>query len=231
MTPLARRLLAELIGTAFLLAGIIGSGIMASRLTDDAGLQLLQNAFATAAILVALILALGPVSGAHFNPAVTIADWRFKGLAGGVAALYILAQLAGAFLGALLANLMFDLDAVSIATTERSGANLLLAEVIATFGLLLVIFAVVRTGRPTLAAFTVGAFIAAAFYFTSSTSFANPAVTFGRMFSDTFAGIAPESVPGFVVAELVGMLIAIGVIAVLYPDVEETAGDVIVPHG
>jgi arsenate reductase len=222
---------AEFIGTAFLLAGIVGSGIMASRLTPDSGLQLLQNAFATAALLTALILALGPLSGGHFNPAVTGADWWFGGLSGREALAYAVAQISGGVLGVMIANLMFELDAVSWSTTDRSGAGLFLAEVVATFGLLMVIFGVVRSGRPGAAPFAVGAYIAAAFYFTSSTSFANPAVTIGRMFSDTFAGVAPASVPAFVIAEMVGMVLAVAAVRFLYPDVDEHAVEVVVPHG
>jgi arsenate reductase len=192
---------------------------------------LLQNAFATAALLTALILALGPLSGGHFNPAVTGADWWFGGLSGREALAYAVAQISGGVLGVMIANLMFELDAVSWSTTDRSGAGLFLAEVVATFGLLMVIFGVVRSGRPGAAPFAVGAYIAAAFYFTSSTSFANPAVTIGRMFSDTFAGVAPASVPAFVIAEMVGMVLAVAAVRFLYPDVDEHAVEVVVPHG
>ena len=222
---------AEFIGTAFLLAGIVGSGITASRLTSDSGLQLLQNALATAALLTALILAFGPLSGGHFNPVVTVADWWFGGLSGREALAYTVAQISGGVLGVMIANLMFELDAVSWSTTDRSSAGLFLAEVVATFGLLMVIFGVVRSGRPGAAPFAVGAYIAAAFYFTSSTSFANPAVTVGRMFSDTFAGIAPSSAPAFVIAEMVGMVLAVVAVRFLYPDVDEHAVEVVVPHG
>jgi arsenate reductase len=222
---------AEFIGTAFLLAGIVGSGIMASRLTSDSGLQLLQNALATGALLTALILAFGPLSGGHFNPVVTGADWWFGGLPRSEALAYVGAQLSGGILGVMIANLMFDLDAIAWSTTDRSGANLWFAEVVATFGLLMVIFGVVRSGRPGVAPFAVGAYIVGAFYFTSSTSFANPAVTVGRMFSDTFAGIAPASAPGFVVAEIVGMVLAVVAVPFLYPDVDEHAVEVVVPHG
>ena len=222
---------AEFIGTAFLLAGIVGSGITASRLTSDSGLQLLQNAFATAALLTALILAFGPLSGGHLNPVVTVADWWFGGLSGREALAYTVAQISGGVLGVMIANLMFELDAVSWSTTDRSSAGLFLAEVVATFGLLMVIFGVVRSGRPGAAPFAVGAYIAAAFYFTSSTSFANPAVTIGRMFSDTFAGIAPSSAPAFVIAEMLGMVLAVVAVRFLYPDVDEHAVEVVVPHG
>lgn len=216
--PLARRLTAEFTGTAFLVAGVVGSGIMAARLTDDRGLQLLQNAAATAGVLVALILALGPVSGAHFNPAVTLVDRAFGGIDTPTAVLYILAQVTGAILGAIVANAMFDLPLVEWSTTARSGGNLWFAEGIATLGLLVVIFGIVRSGRSAMAAIAVAGYIAGAYYFTSSTSFANPAVTIGRAFSDTFAGIEPSSVPMFVVAQLAGALAATGLILVLYPD-------------
>jgi glycerol uptake facilitator-like aquaporin len=229
--PIVRRLTAELTGTAFLVAGVVGSGIMAQRLTDDRGLQLLQNAAATAGVLVALILALGPASGAHFNPAVTLVDRVFGGIDTPTAIGYVIAQVVGAILGAIAANVMFDLPAVEWSTTARSGGNLWFAEAIATLGLLVVIFGVVRSGRSTVAAFAVAGYIAGAYYFTSSTSFANPAVTIGRAFSDTFAGIEPASVPMFIVAQLTGAGLATGLILVIYPRVAQVAGDVIVPHG
>ena len=228
--PLGRKLLAEFIGTAFLLAGIVGSGIMAERLTDDVGLQLLQNAIATAAVLIAVILALGSVSGAHLNPAVTIADRAFGGLDNRTAVGYVAAQIAGGVVGVVVANLMFDLPAVDWSTTERSAAHLWLAEVVATFGLLLVIFGLVRSRRTSAVAFAVGAYIAGAFYFTSSTSFANPAVTLARTLSDTFAGIEPASVPAFLGAELIGTALAVVVIGLLFPHIDELARDVVVPH-
>lgn len=228
---IVRRLTAELTGTAFLVAGVVGSGIMAQRLTDDRGLQLLQNAAATAGVLVALILALGAASGAHFNPAVTLVDRVFGGIDTPTAIGYVIAQVVGAILGAIAANVMFDLPAVEWSTTARSGGNLWFAEAIATLGLLVVIFGVVRSGRSTVAAFAVAGYIAGAYYFTSSTSFANPAVTIGRAFSDSFAGIEPASVPMFIVAQLVGAGLATGVILVIYPRVAQVAGDVIVPHG
>jgi glycerol uptake facilitator-like aquaporin len=229
--PIVRRLTAELTGTAFLVAGVVGSGIMAQRLTDDPGLQLLQNAAATAGVLVALILALGGASGAHFNPAVTLVDRVFGGIDTPTAIGYVIAQVAGAILGAIVANVMFDLPAVEWSTTARSGGNLWFAEAIATLGLLVVIFGVVRSGRSTVAAFAVAGYIAGAYYFTSSTSFANPAVTIGRAFSDTFAGIEPASVPMFIVAQLAGAGLATGLILVIHPRVALVAGDVIVPHG
>lgn len=225
-----RRFTAEFVGTAFLLAAIVGSGIMAERLTEDAGLVLLQNAFATAGVLAALILALGPASGAHFNPAVTLTDRAFGGIDTPTAVGYIAAQTSGAVVGAIAANLMFDLDAVSWSATDRSGLNLAFAESVATLGLLLVIFGVVRAGRSGLAGFAVGGYIAGAFYFTSSTSYANPAVTVGRMFSDTFTGIEPASVPAFIGAQLVAVLVAVALIPLIYPRIGEVADQVVVPH-
>lgn len=227
---LLAKLAAEFVGTAFLLAAVVGSGIMAERLTDDVGLQLLQNAFATAGVLTALILALGTASGAHFNPAVTLADRAFGGIDTPTAIGYVVAQVSGAVTGVVVANVMFDLDLVDWSTTDRSSGHLVFAEVVATLGLLLVIFGVVRSGRPTLAAFSVGGYIAGAYYFTSSTSFANPAVTIARAFSDTFAGIEPASVPAFVAAQLVGTVVAVGLIALIYPDIDEVADQVVIPH-
>ena len=225
-----RRLLGEFLGTAFLVTAVVGSGIMASRLSpNDAGLELLENAAATAAALVAIILAIGPVSGAHLNPVVTLAHRFFGGLSNGEAAGYIGAQLAGGAAGAVIANLMFSLPAVELSTRVRSSGGLWFAEVVATFGLLLVIFGVVRSGRARAAPFAVGAYIGGAYFFTASTSFANPAVTAGRMLSNTFAGIRPSSVPPFVVAQLVGAVLAILAIRVLYPGVRREAADVVLP--
>ena len=214
---LVRKAAAEYVGTSFLVATVIGSGVMATRLSpDDVGLQLLQNSLATGAVLVALILSLQPVSAA-FNPVVTLVE-RVLGLVDTrTAAALVAVQLAGGVTGAVLANLMFDLDAVSIAATERTGADLWLAEVVATVGLVVVIFGSVRSGRTETVAFAVGGYIAAAYWFTSSTSFANPAVTVARMFSDTFAGIAPSSAPMFVLMQLVGGAIALGLVKLLYP--------------
>jgi glycerol uptake facilitator-like aquaporin len=215
--PLARRLLAEYLGSAFLAAVVIGSGIAAQRLSpDDTGLALLENAAATAAGLFAIILMFGAVSGGHFNPVVSLVDAHFGGLTWRDALAYIPAQVAGCVTGAITANAMFALSAVSISTHHRASAAHVFAEVIATLGLLLVIFSLARTGRAASAPAAVGAYIGAAYWFTSSTSFANPAITAGRMFSDTFAGIAPASVPGFVVAQLVGGVVAIVVIRTLY---------------
>ena len=229
--PLSRRLLAEFLGSAFLAALVVGSGIAAQQLTpDDTGLQLLYNSAATAAGLFAIILMFGPVSGGHFNPVVSLVDAAFGGLSRRDALAYIPAQIAGCVTGAIAANAMFALTAISISDHHRASAAHLFAEVIATLGLLLVIFALARTGRATTAPAAVGAYIGAAYWFTSSTSFANPAITVGRMFSDTFAGIAPASVPGFVVAQLAGGLVAWTVIRALYPDVESRAADVVVPQ-
>ncbi len=228
--PDVRRLTGEFVGTAFLLAAVVGSGIMAQTRSDDAGLQLLQNTFATAGVLIALILAFGAVSGAHFNPAVTLTDRWFGGIDTPTTVWYIGAQTAGSIVGVIAANLMFDLDAVEWSTTDRSSGNLLFAEGVATLGLLLVIFGVVRSGRTTVVAFAVGGYIAGAYYFTSSTSFANPAVTIGRMFSDTFAGIEPASAPAFIAAQLVAVAVAIGLIHILWPDMGDVADRVVLPH-
>jgi arsenate reductase len=224
-------LLAEYLGSAFLAALVIGSGIAAQQLSHDTGLRLLENAAATAAGLFAIILMFGPVSGGHFNPIVSLVDAAFGGLSRRDALAYIPVQIAGCVTGAVIANAMFALPAVSIATTHRASPAHVFAEVVATFGLLLLIFALVRSGRAATAAAGVGAYIGAAYWFTSSTSFANPAISVGRVFSDTFAGIAPASVPAFVVAQLIGGLIAYAAVRTLYPDVGPAiAADVVVPH-
>ena len=229
--PLPRRLLAEFLGSAFLAALVIGSGIAAQNLSDDVGLQLLENSAATAAGLFAIILMFGPVSGGHFNPVVSLVDAAFGGLTRRDTLAYIPAQVAGCVTGAIVANAMFELSAVSISTHHRASPGHLFAEVIATLGLLLVIFSLVRTRRASMAPAAVGAYIGAAYWFTSSTSFANPAITVGRMFSDTFAGIAPASAPGFVLAQLIGGGVAIGLIRTLYPYVgPEEAAEVVVAH-
>ena len=215
---LSRRLLAEFTGTAFLLASIVGSGIMAERLSEDVGLQLLQNALATAGVLTAMILAFGAVSGAHFNPAVTIVDHFTAGIGRREGAAYVVAQVSGGVVGVIAANLMFDLSAMTISTTERTGSHLWLAEAIATLGLLLVIFGPVRSGRTNVVAFSVGAYIAGVYYFTASTGFANPAVTIARMLSDTFAGIDPSGVPAFVLAQLAGTAAAVVLLRYVLPD-------------
>lgn len=229
---LPRRLLAEFLGSAFLTATVIGSGIAAASLSPgDTGLQLFENAAATAAGLFTFILMFGPVSGAHFNPVVSLVDTAFGGLRRRHLAAYIPAQVGGCIAGAVLANAMFSLTAISISTHHRASAAHLLAEVVATIGLLLVIFSLARTRRGELAPAAVGAYIGAAYFFTSSTSFANPAIDVGRTFSDTFAGIAPASVPAFVVAQLVGGVLAVGLIRVLYPDLTpEEAKDAVLPH-
>jgi glycerol uptake facilitator-like aquaporin len=216
--PLRRRLLAELLGSAFLSALVIGSGIAAQTLSPgDVGLQLFENAAATAAGLFAIILMFGPVSGAHFNPVVSLADATFDGISWRDALAYIPAQVCGCILGAVVANGMFSLGAISISTHHRASPAHLFSEVIATSGLLLVIFSLARTKRTAMAPAAVGAYIGAAYFFTSSASFANPAISVGRMFSNTFAGIAPASVPGFVAAQLVGGAAAILAIRSLYP--------------
>jgi glycerol uptake facilitator-like aquaporin len=230
--PLPRRLLAELLGSAFLAALVVGSGIAAQTLSPgDVGLQLFENAAATAAGLAAIILMVGPVSGAHLNPVVSLADASFGGVRRRDALAYIPAQIAGCALGALAANGMFARAAISVSTKHRASGGHLLAEAIATAGLLLVIFSLARTKRTSSAPAAVGAYIGAAYFFTSSTSFANPAITVGRMFSDTFAGIAPGSVPGFVLAQLIGGIAGVLAIRVLYPDVTpDEAAQLVVPH-
>jgi arsenate reductase len=229
---LARRLLAELLGSAFLAAVVIGSGIAAHQLSpNDVGLQLFENAAATAAGLFTIILMFGPVSGGHFNPVVSLVDASFGGLRWRDALAYAPAQTGGCILGAIAANAMFAEAAVSISTKHRASPSHLLAEVIATLGLLLVIFSLARTRRGATAPAAVGAYIGAAYFFTSSTSFANPAIDIGRMFSNTFAGIAPASVPGFMIAQLVGGAVGIGVLRLLYPDVtSDQAAEVVLPH-
>ncbi|MER7165298.1 aquaporin [Micromonospora sp. NPDC000207] len=233
---LTRRASAEFAGTALLVTAVVGSGIAAARLSPtDVGLQLLENAVATALALGALILVFGPVSGAHFNPVVSAVDWwlgrRFgTGLTPRDLAAYVCAQVTGAVAGAVLAALMFGLPAVSWSRTDRTGASLWLAEVVATAGLVVLVFALARSGRTNAAPAAVGAYIGAAYWFTSSTSFANPAVTIGRAFTDTFAGIAPTSVPGFVVAQLLGGLVAIAALAAWYPHAGHAADAVVMPH-
>ncbi|MFE9656693.1 aquaporin [Micromonospora sp. NPDC006431] len=232
---LRRRLLAEFVGTALLVTAVVGSGIMATTLSPgDVGLQLLENATATAFALGALILIFGPVSGAHFNPVVSAADWFLGRRAGtGLPARdlggYVAAQVLGAIAGSVLANLMFDLAAVDFSHKDRAAGHLWLGEVVATAGLILLIFALARSGRAAVAPAAVGAYIGAAYWFTSSTSFANPAVTIGRAFTDTFAGIAATSVPGFVLAQLVGLAVGVGLLAALYPDAGGAADQVVVP--
>jgi arsenate reductase len=230
--PLERKLFAEFLGSAFLAATVIGSGIAAAQLSpNDVGLQLFENAAATAAGLFTFILMFGPVSGAHFNPVVSLVDAAFGGLRWRHAFAYIPAQVAGCIAGAIAANLMFALSAISISTHHRASPAHCFAEVVATLGLLLVIFSLARTRRGNLAPAAVGAYIGAAYFFTSSTSFANPAIDVGRMFSNTFAGIAPASVPSFIVFQLIGGVVAIGVIRTLYPDLTpDEASEILLPH-
>jgi glycerol uptake facilitator-like aquaporin len=214
---LQRRLFAELLGSAFLAAVVIGSGIAAHRLSpNDVGLQLFENAAATAAGLFAIILMFGAVSGGHFNPVVSLVDASFGGLSWRDAIAYAPVQIAGCVLGALAANTMFSKALISVSTKQRASGAHLFSEAIATAGLMLMIFSLARTKRVTSAPAAVGAYIGAAYFFTSSTSFANPAIDIGRMFSNTFSGIAPTSVPGFVIAQLIGGAIAIAVITYLY---------------
>jgi glycerol uptake facilitator-like aquaporin len=230
-TPLARQALAEFLGSAGLVIVVIGSGIAAQRLSpNDVGLQLLENALATGAGLVALILAFGPASGGHFNPVVTLADRFFGGVSNRQVAVYLPAQLLGGAVGAVAANRMFDLPTVTVSTTVRSGGGLWLSEALATFGLVVLIFALVRAGRAALAPFAVGAYITAAYWWSSSTSFANPMIDLARTLSDTFAGIAPASVPMFLLMQFVGGAAGVAVIAVLYPTVPDVAVAVVVPH-
>jgi glycerol uptake facilitator-like aquaporin len=224
-----RRLVAELLGSAFLAAVVIGSGIAAARLSPgDVGLELFENAAATAAGLFAIILMFGPVSGGHFNPVVSFADAAFGGLRWRDAAAYLPAQVAGCVGGAVVANLMFSQAAVSLSAKHRASPGHFLSEIVATLGLLLVIFALARTGRSRAVPAAAGAYIGAAYFFTSSTSFANPAITVGRMFSATFAGIAPSAGPGFIAAQIIGGALAVVIIWLLYPRVTP-AGAAAVP--
>ncbi len=215
--PIGRRLLAEAVGSAFLIIAVVGSGIMAQRLSSDVGLQLLENSIATAGALVGLILMFGAVSGAHFNPVVTLVDRLRGAISTRDAALYAVTQTFGACVGTVIANVMFQLDPINLSTHDRSSGAHWLSEVVATVGLLLVIHGCLHAGRSNVVPFAVGAWIGGAYWFTSSTSFANPAVTVARMLSDSFAGIRPSSAPMFIVMQIVGSLIAFGLIRVLYP--------------
>jgi glycerol uptake facilitator-like aquaporin len=223
LTSLPRRLLAEGLGAGLLVAVVVGSGIAAQRLSPgDVGLQLLENSLVTALGLAVLVAALAPVSGAHLNPVVTAVLWADgRGQPGALsargAAAYAGVQTVGAVGGCVLANAMYAVPVTDLASTERDGWRLMLGEVVATAGLVLLVVLLLRTGRAALAAPAVGAYIGAAYWFTSSTSFANPAVTVGRMFSDTFAGIAPSSVPGFVLAQVVGGAVGLGLARLLVP--------------
>jgi glycerol uptake facilitator-like aquaporin len=231
-TVLWRRLLAEFLGSALLAAIVIGSGIAAQTLSPgNVGLQLFENAAATATGLFAIILMFGPISGAHFNPVVSFVDAAFGGLKWRDAAAYLPFQTVGCIGGAILANVMFSQAAISISTKHRASGPHWVSEVVATIGLILVIFALARSGRSHLAPAAVGAYIGAAYFFTSSTSFANPAITVGRMFSNTFAGIAPSSVPSFISAQIIGGLLVFGLVRGLYPGITKAeAADIIEPH-
>ena len=222
--PLVKRLVAEAVGTALLVTVVVGSGAAAAALSPtDTGLQLLENSTATVLGLAVLILIFGPVSGAHFNPVVSAADWLLtrrsgSGLPGREVLPYSVAQVVGGVAGAMLANVMFDLPVLQLSTKDRLSVGHTVGEVVATAGLVLLIFALARTGRAGLSAAAVGAYIGAAYWFTSSTSFANPAVTIGRMFSDTFAGIAPASAPVFIGAQIVGGAVGLLMVRYLFPD-------------
>ncbi len=227
-----RRLVAEYLGSAFLAAIVIGSGIAAQQLSPgNVGLELLQNAIVTGAGLFAIILIFGALSGAHFNPVVSFVDAAFGGISWRDAGAYLPAQVAGCITGAIVANVMFSLPAVSISTHHRATGPHLLSEVIATAGLILVIFALARSEKSAYTPAAVGAYITAAYFFTSSTSFANPAITIGRMFSNTFAGIAPSSAPAFIGAQAVGGVLVVGLLWLLYPGITPAeSADIIVPH-
>ena len=217
MTPaLTARATAELVGTALLVAAVVGSGVMATRLTDDVALQLLANSLATGAVLVALIVSLQPVSAA-FNPVVTLVELALRAVTARTAAVLVVAQVVGGAIGAVLANVMFDLAPITLSTRDRTGSGLWVGEVVATVGLVLVIFGCVRAGRTDAIAWAVAGWIVAGYWFTSSTSFANPAVTVARTLSDTFAGISPASVPMFVVMQLIGGGLALGLLRLLHP--------------
>jgi glycerol uptake facilitator-like aquaporin len=222
---LVRRATAEFLGTGLLVTVVVGSGTAAQRLSPhDVGLQLLENSMATAFGLTVLILMFGPVSGAHLNPVVSGADWLLgRGTRGGLTGSHVLVytsvQTLGAVTGAELSNIMFKVPLDKLSTKDRTGANLLVSEVVVTAGLVVLIFALARTGRGVITAPVVGAYIGAAYWFSSSTAFANPAVTVGRVFSDTFAGIAPGSVPGFVVAQVIGLVVGVGLVCWFYPEV------------
>ena len=236
MTGLARRLLAELVGTGLLVTVVVGSGIAAQQLSPgQVGLQLLENSTTTMLGLAVLILLFGPVSGAHFNPVVSAVDWWLgrhtgSGLSGRDVLAYTITQLVGAIGGALLANVMFDLSVLQVSHKPRTSVGMWVGEVVATAGLIALILVLARTGRSASSAAAVGAYIGAAYWFTSSTSFANPAVTVGRMFSNTFAGISPTSVPGFVIAQLIGGALGAGLVLALYPDADTAATHLVVPH-
>lgn len=236
MAPLGRRATVEFVGTGALVAVVVGSGIQATKLSQDVGVQLLANSLATVFGLGVLILLLGPVSGAHFNPVVTLAAWWTgrrdgEGPALREVAAYVPAQVAGAIGGAVLADAMFAEPLVTWSTHDRWAPHLWLGEAVATAGLILLIFGLARIGRAHFAPVAVASYIGAAYWFTSSTSFANPAVTIGRAFTDTFAGIAPASVLPFIAAQLVGLAAGVALVAVLFGRPTPAAEDVVVPHG
>jgi glycerol uptake facilitator-like aquaporin len=231
MMSLLRRVAAEAVGTAMLLAAVVGSGIMGERLAGgNLAIALLANTIATGAALVALILTFGPISGAHFNPAVTLADASQGGLAWRDVPAYIGAQIVGAFAGVACANVMFELPVFFASRHQRAGLAQLFSEFVATFGLLAVIWGCARRQRTSVVPFAVAAYITAAYWFTASTSFANPAVTLARSMSDTFAGIRPMDVPGFIAAQLVGALAATMLFRWLVPTLSKTAEAVVIPH-
>ncbi|SFG78181.1 aquaporin [Streptomyces mirabilis] len=233
---LGRRAVAELVGTAALVAVVVGSGIQATELSRDVGVQLLANSLATVFGLAVLITLFGPVSGAHFNPAVTLAAWftgrkSGDGMTAREAAVYVPAQTLGAIGGAVLADAMFAEPLVKWSTHDRSAGHLWLGEIVATAGLVLLVFGLTGTDRAHLASAAVASYIGAAYWFTSSTSFANPAVTVGRAFTDTFAGIAPASVAPFIAAQLVGAAVGLGLVAVVFGRPAPAEPDAVVPHG
>jgi glycerol uptake facilitator-like aquaporin len=235
--PLVRRLAAEALGTGLLATAVVGSGIAAARRSPgDTGLQLFENAAVTAAALAVIILLVGPVSGAHLNPLVSLADWWLgrrdhTGLDLADIAPYAAAQTLGGIAGAILANLMYDLAPATWSTTDRSAAHLWLSEVVATAGLIAIVFALARSGRAALSAAAIGAYIGAAYFFTASTSFANPAITIARAFTNTFAGIAPGSVPAYLLAQTAGATLGLATVRLLYPDLARTAAaTAVVPH-
>jgi arsenate reductase len=227
-----RRLLAEYLGSLLLAAIVIGSGIAAQTLSPHAlGLELFENAVATAAGLYVLILIFGSISGAHFNPVISFVDAAFGGISWRHAVSYLLAQVAGCSTGAVVANLMFSHPAITLSTHHRASSAHALAEVVATAGLVLLIFALARSGQSSKTPSAVGAYIGAAYFFTSSTSFANPAIAVGRIFSNTFAGIAPSSVPLYAGAEIVGGALAFVLVKALFPGVDRAiAADILAPH-
>ena len=227
---LARRVVAEFLGTAFLVAAVIGSGVMADRLANgNVALALLANTIATGAALVALILAFGQISGAHFNPVVTLMDALERGLSWAETPYYVVGQVLGGIAGAVIAHLMFALPAISFSRHLRSGLSQVFSEFVATFGLVSIIWGCSRL-RSNAVAFAVGAYITAAYWFTASTSFANPAVTIARCLSDTFAGIRPVDVPWFVIAQFLGGIVATIVFRWLVPNLQIRAKDVLLAH-